>query len=215
MLDVTNQITNWIFPRRCLVCSADIEGASLCLTCRSLITLATKSTALVHDKRPALFFYEGVVRRLLVNAKFQRSTHAAHTLMQIAREVLLGSPLLDEIREFEPDVVTFVPTHWLRRLMRGVDVPISFALVVAMLLERPVVSTLCRKSFFQRQVLHSQRHARAINIRGAFSHRSTMSLGRVLVIDDIVTTGATFDESKKVLNEVSDVVLCLALARTP
>jgi len=100
-----------------------------------------------------------------------------------------------------PDLLVPIPTHWTRRLVRGCNVPDVLAESMARRLRIPMAQDLLwcrRKTRKQGTLLPNERRT---NVRGAFA----VSVGYVLdgahllVVDDVMTTGATANEAAKVL----------------
>ncbi|MFQ5413336.1 MAG: ComF family protein [Phycisphaerae bacterium] len=100
----------------------------------------------------------------------------------------------------EIDVVTSVPTHWRHRLRRPLHAADVLGAQVARLAGLPYVALLRRVRAGPHQVglSHAERIA---NVRGAFAMRADVSLrsARVLLVDDVKTTGATINECARVL----------------
>ncbi len=90
-----------------------------------------------------------------------------------------------------------------------------FAEIFASKLKIPMVSLLKKNKFLNRQALQKSKKDRKLAIKGTFSlKKNSVSFSRILLIDDIVTTGATFNEIKKVLGPNKEI-LCVAIAKTP
>ena len=118
--------------------------------------------------------------------------------------MLLGGWLVEAI-ETAPwreriEAVVSVPTHWKRRFNRPFHAADALASVVARKVSLPHVPVLRRVRAGPRQIglSHTERSA---NVRGAFSIRKGVTLrnARLLLIDDVRTTGATLEECAKVL----------------
>lgn len=216
LIDVTNPITNLLFPARCLLCNEDISKNMLCAPCSSVITTIPPKHDMLHDQKPALFFYEGTIKTLITNGKFYGGLQDAHELMKMAERAFRDCLAMTNFsRDQIPDCITAIPTHWFNRVRRGVDLPLLFALCISRILARPFVSCLRRQSYLHHQSRAANKTERIKGIRHAFALKSNQSVGHVLVIDDVVTTGATFLEAKKMLTDVSTKISFLAIARTP
>ncbi len=106
-----------------------------------------------------------------------------------------------ELAALAAEVIVPVPMHWSRRLLRSANSP---ELVAAALSKRLRISLLTggllrrRNTRRQGSLLRSQRTA---NIRGAFglSAGYDFSAARVLLVDDVMTTGATCSEAAATL----------------
>lgn len=158
--------------------------------------------------------YEGPITDVVRGLKFGRLDYlGAH----LARE------LTDLVPSGEPwDAVVPVPLHWRRRLARGFDQAERIARPLARLLEVPFVAALRRARPTRRQARLS-REERLANPRRAFALRRWRLAAprgvrglRVVVVDDVVTTGATLRAAAEALRSGGvREVLALAVARTP
>ena len=111
----------------------------------------------------------------------------------------------------EASIVVPVPLHRRRRRARG----FNQALELARYLELPVVEALRRTRATQSQtdLPAAKRHA---NVRGAFALRRGSDLRglRIVLVDDVSTTGATLDACARVLREAGALdVSALTAAR--
>jgi len=117
------------------------------------------------------------------------------------------------------DLVVAVPLHPLRRLRRGYDQAVRLARPLARHLDLPTATALRRvRSTPPQTTLH--REARRANLEGAFavrrSWRRRLAGRRVLLVDDVATTGASLDAAARALRRGgASVVVAVAAARTP
>jgi len=158
--------------------------------------------------------YRGLLRSSVLRTK-QPSGHP----ISVALARLLVKCRGDQLQALAIDCVVPIPMHWSRRVWRGVNNPDLLADHVARRLGVPVAAHLLKR------VRHTHAQAslspgqRFENVRGAFRalpHRD-LAGARVLLVDDIMTTGATASEAAKVLRKagaahVSVVVLARAEA---
>jgi ComF family protein len=129
----------------------------------------------------------------------------------------LATSVADAFPAGEIDAVMPVPMHWSRRVWRGANSPEVLAATIAGRLRIPSVSHLLvrrRRTIPQASLSPGRRRA---NVRGAFAvhpHKDLVG-SHVLLVDDILTTGATLNEAAKTLRkagcrEVSVAVLARA-----
>jgi ComF family protein len=120
------------------------------------------------------------------------------------------------IAEWAPeiDVVSPVPSHPLRRMRRGWPAAALLAEVVGRELARPVRPLLARRGL-SRQTGRS-RAERSRLPRRSFRPRQPVEGRRILLIDDVTTTGTTLRRVAEVaLAAGADAVYCAAMALTP
>jgi predicted amidophosphoribosyltransferase len=150
--------------------------------------------------------YSGRVRDVLLGLKYSnRRLVAAHVGGVLARRL---AP-----RAADLDVVTWAPTSGARRRRRGFDQAELIARAVAAHLDLPCRRLLERDGATPAQTGCSRRR-RLAGPRFRVHPRATGS--RVLVVDDIVTTGSTLEAARRWLHRggATDVVLA-AVAATP
>ena len=169
--------------KACLVCGNvvdDAEQGFFCLSCLGSI----KPERIRVDRVPlsrAFGSYRGVLEEVLRVVKFRGNLPLARRLGRIVSE-----DLRSYTGEVSPDVITYVPVHPLRLWKRGFDqnreilrgAGLSFTdVLVRVRYSKPLAS------------LKAEERKRVV--RGAFKVRTDIEGRRVLVFDDVVTTGST------------------------
>jgi len=142
--------------------------------------------------------YEGELRSAVLRMK-----RPSGEALSAAMGHVLGRRRRRELLRFEPDLVVPIPMFWARRLRRGTNSPEILAESVASLLRRsPCVGVLVRRRNTVPQADLPPRE-RFRNVRGAFGLKPGYNFSglRVLLVDDILTTGATCSEAARTLRE--------------
>ncbi len=192
-----------VFVSYCAGCNQ--PGPTLCRSCR--FSLASASTQVSPDGVLAALPFDGVARQVLHGLKFRNRRGVAR---QLARLMVL------RLRVGTVDVVTWAPTSGARARARGYDQSELLARAVAHELDVP-----CRRLLFRTHGEQQTGHTRAERLHGV-SFRSR-ALGRakrhplrVLLVDDVVTTGATLVAARTALLRAgAGSVVCVAAAATP
>lgn len=141
----------------------------------------------------AAYLYEGPIRRALMGLKFGGHRSTAAALSPAMASSLRAGPVPGRW----PLAVTWVPLGRRRKRTRGYDQAQALAERVAAALDLPCRRLLVRVVETPPQ---ARRHAldRAIALRGAFRPIRTVP-ARVLLVDDVLTTGATAAECSRAL----------------
>lgn len=179
-----------IAPHQCLGCGA--EPHLLCVTCgRNLPPATTRATQGVTSQVYAATKYEGIAKKLVQVMKFERAAAAAEDIAAVMAE-RFPWPGADY-------VVTHIPTANIRVRQRGYDQAELLARAFARRLGL-VHTPLLARSGSARQ-LGKQRSVRHVQLQGAFraTHVTLLRHKRILLIDDVLTTGATFQSGSTVL----------------
>jgi ComF family protein len=199
------RLIDWPVCSRCAAPVPEVDGVTLaCNYCRGL--------KLRFDRTFAVGSYEGLFRDLILRLKEDRQGIVGSALFELAWQ-RLGSAL----SQLQFDVVTAVPMNRWRNWQRGVNPPLVLAEQLARRLGVPAGDLLWQPRNISRQMGLS-RPARFRNVAGEMRLRSGyyLTAAHVLLVDDILTTGATCSEAARVLKRAGAAeVTTLILARTP
>lgn len=206
-------VLDLFFPPRCAFCGK-LGAHGVCPACDK--TLPRMETALREGagfgKCAVPLRYEGVVRQSILRYKFHGARSAAEgygtLLAQCVAEELSG----------EFDVVTWAPVSEQRRRKRGCDQAWLLARATARMWDTEPVAMLRKRrdNAPQSGLGASERRGNVLGVYEAL-HTDALQNARVLLIDDIITTGSTLSECARVLKEAgaaSVVCACLASAST-
>jgi len=215
-MSVLSNILDLLFPPKCIFCGKFLKKGADCLCPRCAETLPfTKGSAAVQkgnyfDVCVSPLMYEGDVRKSVLRFKFKGAVSYADCY---------GRLLADCIREHlsgKFDLITWVPLSVKRARDRGYDQAMLLALAVALALDDVAVETLVKKAHIQAQSSIEDREMRRANVSGVYElkDRELVEGKRILLIDDIITTGATLSEcARTLLMGGAESVVCATLAR--
>lgn len=186
----------------CTVCGLPFAGAGdnhICGTCLS------------HpphfDSARAALLYEGAARDLIHTFKYNRRTHLRRPLALLALEHI--APFLGEQ---QPDVIIPVPLHRSRLRSRGFNQAVLLGTLFSERLLIPMqVDCLARIRKTEPQV-ELTADQRKHNVKGAFAvNRPERVRGRrVILLDDVMTTGSTVDECALELKKAGAAAVIVA-----
>jgi ComF family protein len=226
LLEVWRRGAEALFPARCLGCQR--RGVALCDayrhelpylpagvctrcalprigtgTCRGCARLSPVVSAI-----RAAFTYEGAARAAILALKFRAGRHLTPLMGELLRTELRRLPL-------QVDVVVPVPLAPRRLKMRGYNQALLLAeQIVPATRGAQVVNALARGERRAQSTLDSE--ARLRNLNGAFvcARPADVAGRRVLLVDDVVTTGATASACADTLAEAgAGRITVLAFAR--
>jgi len=205
-----------LFPPKCVFCGAPVgrKADGLCRTCAEKLPYlkgaAARSTGDFFTVCVSPLKYEGSVRRSLLRYKFHGASENAE---------IYGRILADCVREHlsgQYDLITWVPLSQRRKKDRGYDQAMLLAMATALNLSDVAVETLVKARHVQAQSTLQGKEARRANISGVYEVKDPELVAgkHVLLIDDIVTTGATLSEcARTLLLAGAESVACATLAR--
>ena len=187
-----------LFPRKCILCGKVLSAreTDLCHGCREETPgYVPEYRSLSHIYSVcALWYYEGMVRESLLRYKFHNKPGYAG-----GYSPLLAMKIAREMNGF--DVITWVPVSRKRRKERGYDQSELLARAVSRELGIPVAGTLRKVRDNPAQSGIQDRAKRLEIVKDAYAPMEDASVRgkRVLLIDDILTTGATASECARTL----------------
>jgi ComF family protein len=218
---------NLLFPQFCVGCGK--EGSFLCNSClQSLPRIEppvcsrcgrpqTKGELCRNcrdwqadiDGIRAPFRFDGVIRTAIHQLKYRNLRAIAPALAQLMSEYLVNNPL-------DSDVLIPIPLHDKRLRERGYNQSALLAKELGALMNLPVDETsLIREKYVLPQARTGSVEERRANVAGVFGCRGEGLQGkRVLLIDDVATSGATMNACASVLKSAGALsVWGLSLAR--
>ena len=188
-----------VYPPKCVLCRQVLPSAQmdLCHHCREQVPEYPKGKKKRQflDSWTAVWYYEGSVRSSVLRYKFSRARHYAKSY---------GRLLAMKIQKDYPDgfdILTWVPVSRIRKFTRGYDQVALLARAVGRELGVKPVPLLKKIRHNPPQSgIHGYSRRRA-NVLGVYRCRNEKMTEkkRILLLDDIITTGATAGECARVL----------------
>ena len=228
---------NLLFPPQCAFCLKELLAPqpgepSLCAACRSKLSPGeglrcsrcggsvprpVAPNERCHHCRDQRFYFEAVtaigVHRGDLREAVLAAKHETREPLAYALGGLLWAARGDEIAGWRPDVVAPIPMHWMRRFRRGLNSPELLAQTMAAKLRIPALPRMLRRRRSTLPQGSLPPTKRWTNLRGALrlARGYDCQAARVLVVDDVLTTGATANEAARVLRKAGAASVCVAV----
>ncbi len=227
-------LTSLFYPATCVVCSENVARLEyLCADCqrrapRIVAPFCTKCSepfpgaitqtfscancehrVLHFDCAVAAYRSRGLVRKLVHQFKYAKQRHLRYPVAE-----WLGETLRDpRLRGRAFDAIVPVPLHPARERERGFNQAALLAELLAASTNVPLRSVLERTRYTTTQTAYD-RAERMENLHGAFRLRKNRDVRdlRVLLIDDVLTTGSTLSECARVLKGAGAISVHAATA---
>ena len=198
-----------LFPKKCVFCGKPMDGDK-CKRCAGLLPVTEGMRSVKRGEFFSLcvspFYYTGTVSESIKRFKFSGRRSYAGTYAKYC------APLIRERLEGRFDVITWVPVSRKRGRKRGYDQAELLAKAIAKELGMKCERLLVKKRDTPAQSTVTGEARRRANVSGAFSVCGDAAGRKILLVDDIITTGATMSECARMLlmAGAEDVVACTA-----
>lgn len=214
-MNIISCLLDLLFPPKCPFCGRVLDAQGICGKCEASLPWTEEGKILQtlpgNLRCAAPLWYEESVREGLLAFKFQGAQAAAKPLGELiarcAAERFSG----------EFDTVTWVPVSQKRLRKRGYDQAKLLAEAACRLWDTEPVRLLEKCVDTPAQSGISEPAARRANVLGVFDPAPGAEIAgkRILLVDDICTTGATLAECGRVLRDAgAAAVVCVTVART-
>jgi len=206
------------FPRRCSVCACEIDSGIVCSACRanfsldkiknyganrdSWTTLTNKGYPVaaedIFDRIELIYRYDMVFKEALHSLKFERAKALLWPLQEEA-EIALAVRLASLAKHY--DIVTCIPTSQERRAQRGFDVPWEIFKIFSKYPKLKYTYRIIYRVKNTAPLFSMAAEARREELVGCFAlYKDVNIIGkRILLCDDIYTTGSTMQEAAQLL----------------
>ena len=214
---IAKNFLNLLYPLHCLGCQTTLEAMNelhLCGRCIASINRNAMPPFELEDlpgtKAYSACLYDGNLKELIHSFKYKGKTILAKVFSKLMIDYIKDNPEIVNL-----DMITVVPLHKGRLREREFNQSLLLAGPIAKEYSLLSLNTLekIRKTRYQNELLKSERLK---NLRGAFSvsPKAEIKDKHILLIDDVMTTGATLSECAKILlKNGGESVTCFTLAR--
>ncbi len=200
---VCDECTLALNEKYCLRCGRAIKNqADYCDYC--------KDNSFNFDKARAPFVYEDNVRKLIHNLKYGNAKYLAKEIAEYLADLYFDTGI-------NADLITFVPMHPKAQKERGYNQAEEIAKELSKITALPVISTIKRVKYTKHFAKMTNKE-RADAVVGLYEILDGVEIKgkKVLLIDDVLTTGSTVNECSRLLKKSkaeSVTVLTFATSR--
>jgi len=191
--------THFLAPPYCLFCRQDIlERKALCYSCHGMILPIVPFDFYIGLKRTIRIFsvsaYLDPIKSLVLSKQSRNETH-----IKFLADLMSEHLILDHL---DFDIITFIPLHWSRYASRGFNQSEIIAKAIEAKTGKFMIPLVVRskKTEFQARLSVQERDN---NVKDAFvinqSYSHFIAGKKILIVDDLFTTGSTVRAVAKVL----------------
>lgn len=210
-----------LYPSLCAVCQKELvagEG-NICTEClwempltgswgrpdNEVIDILAGRIPLKHASALFYFSHHSGFRKMIHRMKYQSRSDLARSLGELYGRYLQESGLYDDV-----DLLLPVPLHWTKRISRGYNQSTEICRGMAKSMQIGVDSQSLRRIRRTDTQARKSRSARWSNVQGAFALRrnhSALCGKHILLIDDVLTTGSTFEACAEALATIENITI--------
>jgi len=195
-----NYAINLIFPNVCGICD-NICRESLCKKCKIKLNNIVqnkidKYTDRNFEKHLYIFKYEGIIKEKLINFKFNEKPYIYKVFINF---LIKNKKICRFLKSY--DIIIPVPIHYNRKVTRGYNQSALIAKDLAKNLNVRYEDKILFKRVNNKPQSTKNKEDRKENVIGVYYTKNEYKLlnQKVLLLDDIYTTGSTVNECAKVL----------------
>jgi len=212
---------NLLYPQDCLLCGGRIRELTVSPVCGDCIEkirinpeasyIEGKTENFAFDRAFYATTYDEAVKKCVCSFKYGGRPQMARPLGKLMCDFALSSMADEEI-----DMIVPVPLHPVKLRERQFNQSELLAAILAEKINKSVVRDRVKRVRYTAPQTELNRDQRARNVRGAFlvGKNADFKEKAVLLVDDVLTTGATLHECAKAIKDAgAKKVVALALAR--
>ena len=218
-----NDFIRLFFPRNCIVCGTPLvdgeeELCTACLFSLSEVHTANSNENLVerrlrgrvpvqHATALLVFQRKNSTQTILHQIKYSSNQKLAHIMGRQLGLHIARSGQFDDV-----DIIVPVPLHRRKERRRGYNQSLLLCRGLAQTFERPIADGILVRTRHTESQTHKNRIERLENMKGVFAVTDPKALQgkHILLVDDVITTGATTEACYAALSSVDGLRVSIA-----
>lgn len=193
ILYIFEGILEIIYPREdyCIICREENYNG-LCTKCKNSIRRIKDNSSIIKSYG----YYGGVLKELILKFKYHRDFTAGNILAELLEEYI------EESFDYRNFVVTYIPLSKKSKRKRGFNQCEYIAKKISRYLNLQCSEILIKKgeNKEQKKLRYSERFD---NVKNIFKLKNNIDINglKIIVIDDVTTSGATMEEACRILKK--------------
>lgn len=215
MIKLLQTLNSLLFPTKhiCLFCKEKAGNAEgICKDCYGNLEILDREVEIKSSYIKSAYYslsYNRFAREMIKDYKYNGKNYLYKPFGKIMVKTIKSKNIDKNI-----EGILYVPVHRRKEALRGYNQAELLARYISENLNRPLLHDVLIKIKWTKEQSHSNKIDRMINLKDSFQIRNSNIIGdkRLLLVDDIITTGATMEECSKVLvNAGAKEIIGLAL----
>jgi len=198
-----NLILDTLFPKFCLSCQK--EGDYLCQDCKAMLDISGFHQKYATKNLSDLYYPLSYRNKLCQNLikKFKYEPFVKELALTLSSLIIEHFQMSDQQSDFRDFILIPVPLAKKRLKWRGYNQAEEIGKHLAIFFQIPLINNALIKIKATLPQIELEKEKREENIKGAISVNPSTSLRarKILLVDDVYTTGATMEEAARVLKE--------------
>ena len=162
------------------------------------VEIESNITSRYFEELITMFKYEGIIRKIILDYKFNEKSY---TYLTFTKFILKNKNVFEKIKSY--DTIIPVPISKKRYKERGYNQSYLIAKEIAKNTDLEILNNCLIKTMNIIEQSKLNKEERKINIQGVYEIKNSALIKnkKILLIDDIYTTGSTVNECSKILNK--------------
>lgn len=214
LIFLLNKIINELYPNQCIICGK-LYSDEICIKCYKTLEILAKTQKYNNKsfkEHIYLFKYEGRIRKLIIDYKFNDKAYLSNFFTKI---IIKNEKICRKIKSY--DIIIPVPIHKKRKNERGYNQSELIAKkIVENINQLQLVtdSLIKQKNTVAQSTLTKQQRKQNVKQVYKIANKQKIQNKKIILLDDIYTTGATAEECSKILKQNgAKEILVLTIAK--